>query len=80
MTARVSRVLFVDDEETVREALHQWLTLAGYDMAAFEAPEAALAEIDERFPGILISDVRMPRTSGLEVLERALAQIGRAHV
>ncbi|MGN7123806.1 sigma-54-dependent transcriptional regulator [Methylorubrum populi] len=74
MTARVSRVLFVDDEETVREALHQWLTLAGYDMAAFEAPEAALAEIDERFPGILISDVRMPRTSGLDVLERALAR------
>ncbi|KMO36374.1 C4-dicarboxylate ABC transporter [Methylobacterium variabile] len=74
MAARVSRVLFVDDEETVREALQQWLTLADYAVTTFDAPEAALAEIDETFPGILVSDVRMPRVDGLEVLERALAR------
>jgi two-component system C4-dicarboxylate transport response regulator DctD len=74
MAARVERILFVDDEETVREALEQWLTLAGYAVTAYEAPEAALALIDEGFPGILVSDVRMPRTDGLAVLERALAR------
>lgn len=74
MASRATRVLFVDDEETVREALHQWLTLAGYEVSTFESPEAALSEIDEHFAGILVSDVRMPRIDGLEVLERALAR------
>ncbi|MEH3145225.1 MAG: sigma-54 dependent transcriptional regulator [Methylobacterium frigidaeris] len=74
MAASATRVLFVDDEEAVREALHQWLTLAGYEVSTFASPEAALAEVDDRFPGILVSDVRMPRMDGLEVLERALAR------
>ncbi len=74
MAERVARVLFVDDEETVREALQQWLTLADYAVSTFESPEAALAEIDAGFPGILVSDVRMPRIDGLEVLERALVR------
>ncbi len=72
MASRVERVLFVDDEETVREALEQWLTLAGYAVSTFEAPDAALAEIDSGFPGILVTDLRMPRMDGLAVLERAL--------
>ncbi|KMO28348.1 sigma-54-dependent transcriptional regulator [Methylobacterium aquaticum] len=72
MASRVERVLFVDDEETVREALAQWLTLAGYAVSTFEAPEEALAEIDANVSGILVTDMRMPRMDGLTVLERAL--------
>ena len=71
MASRVERVLFVDDEETVREALEQWLTLAGYSVSTFEAPDAALAEIDPGFPGILVTDLRMPRMDGLTVAPRA---------
>ncbi len=67
-----NQVLFIDDDETVREALHQWLTLAGYDVTTFEDPDGALTRIDERFPGILVTDVRMPRIGGLEVLDQAL--------
>ncbi|MGU3422822.1 sigma-54-dependent transcriptional regulator [Methylobacterium sp. D54C] len=74
MAGRATRVLFVDDEETVREALHQWLTLADFEVSTFAEPRAALGLIDESFPGILVSDVRMPGTDGLEVLERALAR------
>jgi two-component system, NtrC family, C4-dicarboxylate transport response regulator DctD len=74
MAAKAERVLFVDDEEIVREALEQWLTLAGYAVSTFEDPEAALAAIDDRFSGILVTDMRMPRMDGLAVLERALRQ------
>ncbi|WP_204165226.1 sigma-54-dependent transcriptional regulator [Methylobacterium radiodurans] len=74
MVGRAARVLFVDDEETVREALHQWLTLADFEVSTFEEPRAALGLIDESFPGILVSDMRMPGIDGLEVLERALAR------
>ncbi|KQP40958.1 C4-dicarboxylate ABC transporter [Methylobacterium sp. Leaf104] len=74
MAGRATRVLFVDDEETVREALHQWLSLAGFKVSTFAEPRAALGLIDAGFPGILVSDVRMPGTDGLDVLERALAR------
>ncbi|TNC11052.1 sigma-54-dependent Fis family transcriptional regulator [Methylobacterium terricola] len=74
MAGRVDRVLFVDDEETVREALHQWLTLAGYAVSTHEDPDDALAAIDAGFRGILVTDMRMPRIDGLTVLERALAR------
>jgi len=74
MAVKVERILFLDDEEIVREALAQWLTLAGYAVSTFEDPKAALAAIDDRFPGILVTDMRMPRMDGFAVLERALRQ------
>ncbi|KQQ13219.1 C4-dicarboxylate ABC transporter [Methylobacterium sp. Leaf123] len=72
MASLPNQVLFIDDDETVREALHQWLTLADYDATTFEDPDAALGRIDERFPGILVTDMRMPRKNGFDVLEQAL--------
>ncbi len=65
------QVLFVDDEEVMRLSVRQWLRLAGFDVSTYDAPEAALGRVDRFFPGILVSDVRMPRIDGLEVLRRA---------
>ncbi|MGX7709159.1 response regulator [Methylobacterium sp. Gmos1] len=73
MADKTERVLFLDDEEMVREALDQWLTLAGYAVSTFADPETALAALDDRFPGILVTDMRVPRMDGFTVLERALA-------
>lgn len=70
----VGNVLFVDDEQTMRLALQQWLTLADFDVSTYETAEPALVQIDDRFPGVLISDVKMPQCDGLEVLDRALTK------
>jgi two-component system, NtrC family, C4-dicarboxylate transport response regulator DctD len=67
------RAVFVDDEEAMREAVSQWLTVAGYRVETFAEAEQATTAIDEQFDGIVITDLRMPRIDGLELLRRVLA-------
>ena len=63
-TDRPRIVAFIDDDSDVRAANAQTLELAGFDVRVFAAAEPALAEIDERFAGVVVSDLRMPRTDG----------------
>jgi two-component system C4-dicarboxylate transport response regulator DctD len=69
-------VLIVDDEDMVRTALEQWLRLSGFDTATAANATEALAAIDDRHPHIVLTDVRMPGLSGMDLLrsiaERAL--------
>ncbi len=65
-------VLFVDDELAMRVSVAQWLQLAGFAAESFERPEPALDRLTPEFPGILITDLRMPRVDGMAVLARAL--------
>ncbi|PWC35572.1 sigma-54 dependent transcriptional regulator [Azospirillum sp. TSO22-1] len=74
--AELRHVLFVDDEMPMRVSVEQWLRLAGFAVEAFETPEPALARLAPDFPGILVTDVRMPRTDGLTVLGQALERDG----
>ena len=69
----VGRVLVVDDEATIRQALARFLRECGYDVHVCGSGPAALALLEhERFVAMLC-DVRMPEMSGLEVVPRALA-------
>jgi two-component system C4-dicarboxylate transport response regulator DctD len=61
-------VVIVEDEEMVRTALEQWLRLSGYDVAAAEDVRSGLALVDDLRPHVVLSDVRMPGGSGLDVL------------
>jgi two-component system C4-dicarboxylate transport response regulator DctD len=63
-------VFFVDDDAKLREANTQSLELAGIDVVAFGDAHSALEKIDPDFPGILISDIRMPRMDGLQLFAR----------
>ncbi len=69
-------VLIVDDEDMVRTALEQWLRLSGFETATAANAQEALAAIDDRHPHIVLTDVRMPGLSGMDLLrsiaERAL--------
>jgi two-component system C4-dicarboxylate transport response regulator DctD len=68
-------VLIVDDEDMVRTALEQWLRLSGFDTATAANAEEALAAIDDRHPHIVLTDVRMPGLSGMDLL-RTIAERG----
>ena len=62
-------VLIVEDEGIVRNALDQWLRLSGFDVSMAGSAREALAQLDASDPEVVVSDVRMPSHSGLELLK-----------
>lgn len=69
-----STVYIVDDDEAVRDSLRWLLEANNYRVRAFPSGESFLAEYDEKRPGVLIVDVRMPGMSGLELQEQLIAR------
>ncbi|PJI91888.1 two-component system C4-dicarboxylate transport response regulator DctD [Yoonia maricola] len=65
-------VLFVDDEEELRHATSQSLMLADIPATILDKAERALAQISRGFPGILVTDIRMPGHDGLWLMRKAL--------
>ncbi|GGM14158.1 transcriptional regulator [Pseudomonas asuensis] len=69
----MDRVIVIDDESTIREAIEQWLQLSGFDVALYASAEACLAQLSPDFAGVIISDVRMPGQDGFSLLEQLQA-------
>ncbi|PCJ92326.1 MAG: Fis family transcriptional regulator [Hyphomicrobiales bacterium] len=65
-------VLFVDDEAHLRLAVQQTLELDDITVKCFSDASRALEKLDRAFPGILVTDIKMPGMDGLEVLQKAL--------
>ncbi len=61
-------ILFIEDDELVRRASVQTLQLAGFNVVGYPSVEAASRQIDANFPGVIVSDIRLPGTSGLDLL------------
>ena len=58
------RVLVVDDDEGVREAVAEYLLDCGADVVAVESAEAAVRVMCQGRPDVLVSDVSMPEHDG----------------
>ncbi|EAP75305.1 MULTISPECIES: sigma-54-dependent transcriptional regulator [Roseovarius] len=69
---RPETILFVDDEDHLRLAAAQSLQLEDLDVACFADASEALSHVARDFPGILVTDIRMPGMDGLELMARAL--------
>ena len=67
-------IYLIDDDPSVREALHLLLQTYELPVTCFESPADCLAHLDRNQPGILITDLRMPLMSGLQMHEQLLAQ------
>jgi two-component system, LuxR family, response regulator FixJ len=63
-------IYVVDDDEGVRHSLAFLLKSAKFKVEAFESADAFLAALPSRVPSCIITDVRMPGMSGLELLKR----------
>ncbi|HEX7609771.1 MAG TPA: response regulator transcription factor [Solirubrobacteraceae bacterium] len=61
------RILVVDDDRAVREALRRTLTLAGYEVELAEDGEHALAQIAQALPDAVVLDIGLPGIDGLDV-------------
>jgi two-component system response regulator AtoC len=62
------RVLVVDDEENIRLVLRTLLRKHGYDVEVASSGEEALASLETFEPDVILTDVRMPRMGGLDLL------------
>ncbi len=62
------RVLVVDDEENIRLVLRTLLKKHGYEVEVADSGESALAALDSFDPDVILTDVRMPRMGGLDLL------------
>ena len=67
------RVLIVDDEPSIRALCRVNLQLAGLEVLEAEDGEAALEQIADGQPDIVLLDVMMPRLDGWEVAQRLAA-------
>ena len=64
--------ILVEDEQAVRLATTQTLELGGFKVLACSSAEQAFSLLAADYPGILVTDVRLPQASGLELLAHTL--------
>ena len=68
MTNEQAHLLVIDDEKNYLIVLEALLLDAGYAVTALSDPEAALAFLDESEVDVIITDMKMPKLSGKDVL------------
>ena len=64
-----TRVLIVEDEPNIVESLTFLLRRAGFDVAAAEDGESALADLRSQPARLMILDLMLPKANGFEVLK-----------
>ncbi|MEW5902907.1 MAG: nitrogen regulation protein NR(I) [Pseudomonadota bacterium] len=62
-------VWIIDDDRSIRWVLEKALAREGIDHVSFASADEALAELHNSLPQMVISDIRMPGTSGLDLLQ-----------
>ncbi|OLC02585.1 MAG: hypothetical protein AUH45_08285 [Gemmatimonadetes bacterium 13_1_40CM_69_22] len=72
--AAPTTVLVVDDEDGIRQALDRFLTRLGYRVLQAASGVEALDRQAKEQPEVMLSDIRMPNMTGVELVPKALAQ------
>ncbi|MDU9400575.1 two-component system response regulator DctD [Pseudomonas sp. zfem003] len=68
------QVLLIDDDPHLRQALSQTLDLAGLKVASLGDAKGVAEALDPDWPGVVVSDIRMPGIDGLELLRQLHAR------
>ena len=61
------KILVVDDDQSIREALERGLRLEGFEVRSASSGDLAIQEVEENPPSILILDINMPGINGIQV-------------
>ena len=69
MNTEMDRILVADDDAVIREGLRRILTTEGYEVVTVSNGRAALERLGEQVFKLLVTDLKMPGMSGLEVLQ-----------
>src|SRR6056297_2702405 len=69
---KTMKIAIVDDEKDMRQSISQWLALSGYDTESYASAEDALGRVGADYPGIVISDIKMPGMDGIQFLRKLM--------
>ena len=75
-----TRLLVVDDEQSIRRLCMTIGNTLGYVCAEAESAEAALARLDSDAPDLILTDLKLPSMSGVELLKQAKLLLPHAEV
>jgi DNA-binding NtrC family response regulator len=68
-TSSRPRIVIIDDERGILETVEILLRGEGFDPIGVQSPREALQRLNELEPDIVLTDIRMPGVSGLEILQ-----------
>ena len=71
--AQAMKIAIVDDEQDMRQSISQWLALSGFDTETFASAEDALKGLGPDYPGVVVSDIKMPGMDGMAFLKRVMS-------
>jgi two-component system, NtrC family, response regulator AtoC len=74
------RLLVVDDEQSIRKLCMTIGSSLGYSCSEAESAETAVAKIEQESPDLILTDLKLPTQSGVELLRQAKATLPRAEV
>ncbi len=64
------KILLIDDEPHVTSVISHFLIRSGYDVDSANNGLMALEKVSKRMPDVIVSDIQMPKLTGLEFCER----------
>ncbi|MDU9024288.1 sigma-54-dependent transcriptional regulator [Pseudomonas corrugata] len=67
-------VVLIDDDPHLRQALSQTLDLAGLNILSLAEAKGLAGQLPRDWPGVVVSDIRMPGIDGIELLNQLHAQ------
>ena len=71
--AQAMKIAIVDDEQDMRQSISQWLALSGFDTETFACAEDALKSLGQDYPGVVVSDIKMPGMDGMAFLKKVMS-------
>ena len=66
----MKKIFVVDDDKSIRWVLEKALTKNNYKVFVYDDPKAMILDIENFKPDVIISDIRMPGMSGIDMLEK----------
>ncbi|MBT8342652.1 MAG: diguanylate cyclase [Desulfatitalea sp.] len=65
-----AQILIVDDDDAIREAMHEFVKMAGYTAFTAASAEHALTLMENNKVDVVITDIMLPGINGLELTDR----------
>ena len=70
MPKKVEKIIIIDDEKRMCDSLSALLSQSSYEVSTFQDPLEAMKQIESGDADLVVADIKMPRMTGLEILEK----------